>query len=144
CEIRAQFSRRLSVPRAVVRVKLAEVTLATARGTDPNGPRMRRTRRILTDLFPPVVYSGGAFSNYGGLQMRLRRWAICLIALFAASSGQETGASKQLAPHSRTPICKPLYDGAGRFSSAVETASARPWHSVRRGPRRGHRGAELG
>jgi len=48
-------------------------------------------------FFPPVVYSGGAFSNYGGLQMRVRCGAICLIALFVAFSDQETCASKQWA-----------------------------------------------
>jgi hypothetical protein len=48
------------------------------------------------------------FVSYGDLQLRVRCGAICLIAMFVAPSDQETGASKQLAPHSRTSNCKPL------------------------------------
>jgi len=46
--------------------------------------------------------NGAAPLTYGGKQMRVRRGAICLIALFVASpneeSNQERGASKHLAP----------------------------------------------
>jgi len=45
---------------------------------------------------------------YDDLQSRLRRRAICLIALFAILSVQKTSASKQLAPQSRRRDRKPI------------------------------------
>jgi len=49
-----------------------------------------------------MVYTSTGFVcpgiAYGGLQLRVRCGAICLIALSVALSGRETCASKQLAP----------------------------------------------
>ena len=68
--------------------------------------------------------NGAAPLTYGGKQMRVRRGAICLIALFVASpnqeSNQERGASKRLAPGA--PYTHLLAALARRALSALMTA----------------------
>src|SRR5262245_19190523 len=66
---------------------------------------MQKKRIRFSTLFLP--------KSYGGLQMRIRCGAICLIALFVALSVQETNASKQLAPgalcaHLLTDLISPM------------------------------------
>src|SRR5262245_17128220 len=75
----------------------------------PHSPLRPLKRRHRRRIIQSHIFIGG---GYGGLQLRVPCGAICLIALFVASSdqesNQETGASKQLAPHSRKRNCKPL------------------------------------
>jgi hypothetical protein len=85
--------------------------------------------------------NGATSLTYGGKQMRVRRGAICLIALFVASpnqeSNQERGASKHLAPG--TPYTYLLTSLAAHtfraYDSLAETrgqaCSASPDHTRR-------------